>query len=99
VTDEDALQEGATAAEGVTASVTFGKPEAELTHVVHTGSVIARKRASMLAHQSQISADHFMASMPDEVFEYVFGPEWFIVDDLPEPVPALFADLFQPSSA
>ncbi|MEZ5138728.1 MAG: PIG-L family deacetylase [Acidimicrobiales bacterium] len=83
------------AADGVTAAVTFGKPEAELTHVVDTSAVTARKRASMLAHASQIGPDHFMATMPDEVFAYVFGPEWYIVDERfdGEP-PALYAELF-----
>lgn len=88
------------AAEGVTAAVTFGKPEAELTHVVDTSAVTERKRASMRAHASQIGEDHFMATMPDEVFSYVFGPEWFIVDERfdGEP-PAVYAELFAPKPA
>jgi len=77
---------------------TFGKPEAELTHVVDTVSVIDRKRASMLAHSSQIGPDHFMAAMPAEAFAYVFGTEWFIVEQPVGPdAPRLFTELFQPT--
>lgn len=96
----EAPPEDLTAADGVTAAVTFGKPEAELTHVVDTAEVSARKRASMLAHASQISPDHFMAAMPDEIFSYVFGPEWFIVEHRHEgEPPALFTELFTAKSA
>ena len=87
------------AADGVTAAVTFGKPESELTHVVDTSAVTARKRASVLAHASQIGPDHFMATMPDEVFAYVFGPEWYIVDERFEgEAPAVYAELFEPKA-
>jgi LmbE family N-acetylglucosaminyl deacetylase len=61
----------------------FGKPEAELTHRVDAVSVVERKRASMLAHASQIGPDHFMAAMAPEGFAFVFGTEWFIVDPVP----------------
>ncbi len=76
---------------------TFGTPEAGLTHMVDTVAVLDRKRASMLAHGSQIGPDHFMASMPAEAFAYVFGSEWFMVDDMPAgDAPALFTELFAP---
>jgi LmbE family N-acetylglucosaminyl deacetylase len=60
--------------------------------------VIDRKRASMLAHASQIGADHFMLNMPDEAFEFVFGTEWFIVDPTPgtRSRPRSSAELFAP---
>ncbi len=78
----------------------FGKPEAELTHRVDATSVIDRKRASMLAHASQIGPDHFMASLPPEAFAFVFGAEHYIVDvaDGVDP-PALLAELFEPMPA
>lgn len=77
----------------------FGTPETELTHVVEVGEVLDRKRASMLAHASQIGPDHFMAAMAPEAFAYVFGSEWFIVDLDPEAEPpALFRELFAPFS-
>ena len=60
------------------AEPTFGKPEAELTHVVDASAVIERKRASMMAHASQISDSSFFLQMPDEVFATMFGTEWFI---------------------
>ena len=79
---------------------TFGKPEAELTHVVDTTSVLERKRASMLAHGSQIGPDHFMASMPIEAFSYVFGTEWFIVEgQTGTDAPQLFTELFASTAA
>jgi len=97
ITDEEQPPEGLTAEEGVTAAVTFGKSEAELTHVVDTTSVITRKRASMLAHASQIGPDHFMAAMPDEIFAFVFGPEWFILEHRHEgDLPPIVSELFQP---
>jgi LmbE family N-acetylglucosaminyl deacetylase len=77
----------------------FGKPEAELTHSVDASSVIDRKRASMMAHASQIGADHFMLNMPPEAFAFVFGTEWFIVDPIPGPeAPSIFTELFAPMS-
>jgi LmbE family N-acetylglucosaminyl deacetylase len=97
VPEDETPPEGMTAEEGVTAAVTFGKPEAELTHWVDSSSVTDRKRASMLAHASQIGPDHFMAAMPDEIFAFVFGPEWFIVDHRHEgELPPVAALLFQP---
>jgi LmbE family N-acetylglucosaminyl deacetylase len=91
----DEPPEGMEAAEGVTASVTFGMPEDELTHWVDASTVVDQKRSSMMAHASQIGADHFMATMPMEAFAYVFGSEWFLVPSVPEEPPALFAELFQ----
>lgn len=74
----------------------FGKRESELTHRVDVTGFVEAKRASMRAHASQIGPDHFMSSMPDEAFAFVFGDEWFIVDELPADPPALFAELFVP---
>jgi LmbE family N-acetylglucosaminyl deacetylase len=93
---DDTPPEGASAEEGVTLAVTFGKPQAELTHVVDVSSVVGRKRSSMLAHASQIGVDHFMASMPEEAFAFVFGSEWFLVPEVPADPPALFTELFAP---
>lgn len=73
----------------------FGTPESEITHLVRATDVVGRKRASMLAHGSQIGADHFMAAMPLEAFEFVFGTEYFIVADMPSDPPAVFAELFE----
>lgn len=95
---DDGPPADAGAEDGVTLAATFGKPESELTHVVDVAGVVDRKRASMLAHASQIAPDHFMAAMPSEAFAFVFGSEWFIVEDLPADPPPLFAELFSPTS-
>ena len=94
--ESDTPPEGLTAEEGVAAAVTFGKAEAELTHWVDSSAVTDRKRASMLSHASQIGPDHFMAAMPPEIFSFVFGPEWYIVEHRHEgEPPAIFTELFQ----
>ena len=56
----------------------FGKPEAEITVRVDVTAFTAAKRAAMRAHASQISEESFFLAMPDEVFDYSFGVEWFI---------------------
>ena len=75
----------------------FGQPASVITHQIDVTGQITAKRASMRAHASQIGEDHFMATMPDEVFSYVFGPEWYIVDERFEgEAPAVYAELFAP---
>ena len=75
----------------------FGKPEAEITHSVDGTEFAAAKRASMLAHASQIGPDHFMLTLPDEAFAVGFGIEWYVIDPIPGPdAPQLFNDLFAP---
>ena len=78
----------------------FGTPAKDLTHHIDVSAVVERKRASMLAHASQIGPDHFMATIPDEAFAQAFGTEWFIVDVLNGPTtgPAVLNDLFTPGS-
>ena len=56
----------------------FGSPEEVITCAVDVAAYVARKRAAMRAHASQIPDDHFMLPMPDEVFAIAFGTEWFI---------------------
>jgi LmbE family N-acetylglucosaminyl deacetylase len=74
----------------------FGSPESVITHVVRADDAIDRKRASMLAHASQIGTDHFLVSMPPEAFTAVFSSEYFIVPGpIPEPAPPLFTSLVQ----
>jgi len=58
----------------------FGSPEALITHAVDVSAVVARKRAAMQAHASQIGPDSFFLAMPDEVFVTAFGTEWYIAD-------------------
>ena len=56
----------------------FGMPEDELTHAVDVSAALDRKRASLMAHASQITGDSFFLAMPDEQFAQAFGTEWFV---------------------
>jgi LmbE family N-acetylglucosaminyl deacetylase len=76
---------------------TFGKPDAEITHRVLAAGHAATKRASMLAHRSQMADDHFMLTLPDEAFAAMMGTEHYIVDPLPVDGPELFTALFTPA--
>ena len=59
---------------------TFGSPASRITHCVDVGDFVDQKRASMRAHASQITDDHFFLALPDEAFAVSFGKEWFIDD-------------------
>ena len=59
----------------------FGEPESVLTLCVDVMPQIARKRAAIAAHASQVSDSSFFVEMPDEAFAMAFGQEWFIEDD------------------
>jgi len=61
----------------------FGVPEERITTTVDVRPWIARKRAAMAAHASQISETSFFLAMAPEVFEAGFGQEWFIRCDAP----------------
>ncbi len=56
----------------------MGTPEAEITHGLDVSDSIGAKRAAMVAHESQISADSWFLRMDDEMFLRAFGTEWFI---------------------
>ncbi len=56
----------------------FGTAESELTTFVDVSGYVSHKRESLRAHTSQIGADSFFFSMPDEAFQIMFGTEWFI---------------------
>ena len=57
---------------------TFGMADDEITHAVDVTAVIDRKRDAIRAHASQVAADSFFLSMPDEAFAATFGTEWFV---------------------
>lgn len=59
-------------------STTFGKPEVELTHAIDVRDLLAVKKASMMAHRSQIGEDSWFLTMGDHAFAMAFGTEWFI---------------------
>ncbi len=56
----------------------FGKPEAELTHVVDVTDALDRKRRALSAHASQVGEEHFMLAMAPKAFAHAFGTEWYI---------------------
>lgn len=56
----------------------FGMPENELTHAIDVSAALARKRASLGAHQSQIDDESFFLAMDDNQFAMAFGTEWFV---------------------
>lgn len=56
----------------------FGSPEALITHAVDVRAVLERKRAAMLAHESQIAPDSFFLQLPPDAFAGAFGTEWYI---------------------
>ncbi|MCC5952457.1 MAG: PIG-L family deacetylase [Acidimicrobiia bacterium] len=59
------------------ASDTFGMIEDDLTHAVDVRAHLHHKRASMMAHASQISEESFFLAMPPEAFDAAFGVEWY----------------------
>jgi len=63
---------------------TFGRPESVITTTVDVSDFVTAKRASMVAHASQIPDDHFFSKMPEEAFAASFGQEWFIRHGVPE---------------
>jgi len=56
----------------------FGMPEHELTHAIDVSNALERKRASLMAHASQINDESFFLAMPDDLFALAFGTEWFV---------------------
>jgi LmbE family N-acetylglucosaminyl deacetylase len=74
----------------------FGKPVEAITHRVDVTEFAPLKRASMLAHRSQIGDDHFFLTMPDDVFAAGFGIEWYISESPAPAAGSLAAQLFEP---
>lgn len=73
----------------------FGTPEEGITHAVDVTAVLEAKRAAMAAHASQVAADSFFLTLPDEHFAAAFGTEWFILPGAPRAAGEPFAtDLF-----
>jgi LmbE family N-acetylglucosaminyl deacetylase len=61
----------------------FGSPEEVITTTVDVSDFVKVKRAAMEAHASQIPADSFFLSLPEDAFAVAFGQEWFIRRDAP----------------
>lgn len=56
----------------------FGTPEPQITHAIDVADRLDVKRASMVAHASQISEESFFLAMAADSFAAAFGSEWFI---------------------
>jgi LmbE family N-acetylglucosaminyl deacetylase len=56
---------------------TSGTPEAQIAYRIDVTSVLAAKRASIVAHRSQIGPDNVFLTMPHDVFQVIAGAEWF----------------------
>lgn len=56
----------------------MGVSEDRITTTVDIRPWLARKRAAMAAHASQISESSFFLAMPEPAFEQAFGQEWFM---------------------
>ncbi|MDQ1629897.1 MAG: hypothetical protein QOI54_3641 [Actinomycetota bacterium] len=74
-------------------------PRAQLTHRIDVRRHLRAKRAAMLAHASQATADDtdrtiaFFLRLPYPVFRLAFGTEWFLQRHLDPPTP-LADDIF-----
>ncbi len=54
-----------------------GTPAVDISYELDVSAYVEAKRASMAAHRSQIGDDSQFMTMPDEVFRFAFGSEWF----------------------
>lgn len=56
---------------------TIGLPADDITHFVDVAGVLDRKRAAMVAHATQITAESAFLAMPAEYFAAFFGVEHY----------------------
>ena len=82
---EDAAKYG-TATELGLAATSYGLPSVLIDATVDVRSVLDAKRAAMLAHASQISADSAVATLESDSFAEVYGFEWFTRTGPPGPI-------------
>jgi LmbE family N-acetylglucosaminyl deacetylase len=66
---------------------TMGEPGSRISTEVDVTPWLEAKRGAMRAHRSQIGDDSFFLAMPDDVFERVWGREWYIQVTPPVPDP------------
>jgi LmbE family N-acetylglucosaminyl deacetylase len=57
--------------------INLGIPGARITTRVDVTPYLARKRAAMALHESQISEEAFFLAMPDDMFASTFSIEWY----------------------
>lgn len=90
--NRDALRQVSVGAEPGTLpdvdAMDLGVGEELLTTAVDVRPWLGVKRAAMRAHASQISEQSFFLALPDDVFEAVFGTEWYIRRGASAPVGA-----------
>jgi LmbE family N-acetylglucosaminyl deacetylase len=60
---------------------TSGTPNSDITYKVDVTSVLAAKRAAIVAHRSQIGPDNVFLTMPADVFRSTAGTEWFNIPE------------------
>lgn len=56
----------------------LGVPETEITTTIDVSDFLEVKRRAMAAHASQISETSVFLALPDPMFSFVWGKEWFI---------------------
>jgi LmbE family N-acetylglucosaminyl deacetylase len=64
----------------------LGVSEELVTTKIDVRAWLQHKRDAMRAHASQINEQSFFLSMPDEVFEVMWGTEWYIHRGVTTPV-------------
>ena len=76
-------------------SVTFGVREADITTRVDVTAWLDRKRAAIEAHASQVGDTGPFLAMPDEMFRWAMGTEYYVRHGAPPSGPDddLFAGL------
>ena len=57
----------------------FGVPRAEIRYVIDVSAQLGAKRAGLHAHRSQIDESDFFLSVSDDVFQQIFGREFFAI--------------------
>lgn len=57
----------------------FGVPRAQIRYSINVSEQLKAKRLAIEAHRSQISDDDFFLAVPDEVFQLIFGREFFAI--------------------
>jgi LmbE family N-acetylglucosaminyl deacetylase len=57
---------------------TMGEPSSRITTEVDVTKWIDAKRDAMRAHATQISEDSFFLAMPPDIFQVVWGHEWYV---------------------
>jgi LmbE family N-acetylglucosaminyl deacetylase len=74
----------------------FGMPEERITHRVDVSEYATLKRDALFHHETQVGPEHFFLAMPDDMFLYAFGQEWFIDRSAPRaPGEPFKTDLFE----